>query len=83
VDPALGPLSFHYTPVWAADPEPWSLGSLASKDYRLDNYHCHWGSSEHAVEGETFTLAFHSSLQLNCSAGRKATMEAGRASADH
>ena len=94
-DPALGPLSFHYTPVWAADPEPWSPGSLAAttvspqptivansgrgwevrtphhyqltithgplhdRDYRLDHYHCHWGSSEHAVEGETFAGELH------------------------
>ena len=28
-DPNLGPISFHYTPIWAADPEPWSPGALS------------------------------------------------------
>jgi len=29
VDQDLGPISFHYTPIWAADPEPWSPGALS------------------------------------------------------
>ena len=29
-DPGLGPITFHYTAVWAKDPEPWSPGCLAS-----------------------------------------------------
>ena len=29
-DPNLGPISFHYTPIWAADPEPWSPGALSA-----------------------------------------------------
>ena len=28
-DPSLGPISFLYTPVWEADPEPWSEGALS------------------------------------------------------
>ena len=29
-DPNLGPISFHYTPIWNLDPEPWSSGALSS-----------------------------------------------------
>ena len=29
-DPNLGPISFHYTPIWNLDPEPWSNGALSS-----------------------------------------------------
>ena len=28
-DPDLGPITFHYTPIWAADPERWSPGALS------------------------------------------------------
>ena len=28
-DLSLGPISFLYTPVWEADPEPWSEGALS------------------------------------------------------
>ena len=34
-DPSLGPISFLYTPVWQADPEPWPAGGRGAREPSL------------------------------------------------